>query len=199
MKILFVCSANICRSALAEVILRKKLQERGITDFDVDSAGLFDYAGEPRDEMMIQYAAKTGYELGGFLKQISQSLADPVELFICMEYFQLMVLQRFHVPCERWNCIRRFNDICFGDQSDLLDPSSDTDYMYHYVFKKNQEGCERLVVKFALCMDNKAVFDNRYMTKKYKSRKIVILYIINKNNKLFRFFFVLLQQNTDLS
>ena len=32
MKILFVCSANICRSALAEVILRKKLQEKGVTD-----------------------------------------------------------------------------------------------------------------------------------------------------------------------
>lgn len=147
MKILFVCSANICRSALAEVILRKKLQEHVVTDVDVDSAGLFDYAGEPRDETLIRLASKAGYELGGFSKQISQSLADSADLIICMEHFQLVVLQRFHVPYERWNCIRRFNDICFGEQSDLIDPSGDTDYMYNYVFEKIQSGCERLVVR----------------------------------------------------
>jgi len=40
MKILFICTANICRSALAEFILRKKLQESGLTSIKVESAGI---------------------------------------------------------------------------------------------------------------------------------------------------------------
>ena len=52
MKILFVCNANICRSALAEVVLKKKLQEKGLTDIEVESAGVHNYAGAPRDYMM---------------------------------------------------------------------------------------------------------------------------------------------------
>ena len=37
MKILFVCTANICRSALAEAILKKMLKEKGLTDIEVAS------------------------------------------------------------------------------------------------------------------------------------------------------------------
>ena len=65
MKILFVCSANICRSALAEVILKQKLQQKGLTDIVVESAGVHNYEGEPRDYMMASYAIKSGYDLGG--------------------------------------------------------------------------------------------------------------------------------------
>ena len=57
MKILFICSANICRSALAEVILRKKLREKGLADIEVDSAGVHNFAGEPRDYMMFSFNA----------------------------------------------------------------------------------------------------------------------------------------------
>ena len=145
MKILFVCSANICRSALAEVILRKKLQEHGVTDVDVDSAGLFDYAGEPRDETLIRLASKAGYELGGFSKQISQSLADSADLIICMEHFQLVELQRLYVPYERWGVIRLFNEICFGEQTNLIDPSGDTEHIYEYVLNRMEEGCTSLI------------------------------------------------------
>lgn len=75
MKILFVCTANIFRSALAEVILRKKLQEKGLTDIEVDSAGVHNYAGEPRDYMMCSYARKAGYEMGSVKnKPILQTL-----------------------------------------------------------------------------------------------------------------------------
>lgn len=42
-KVLFVCSANTCRSAVAESILR----EYGGDRYDVSSAGLFAHAGEP--------------------------------------------------------------------------------------------------------------------------------------------------------
>lgn len=140
MKILFVCSANICRSPLAEVILRKKLQEKGVTDIDVESAGIHNYEGEPRDYAMASYARKAGYELGGTAKHISKDMVDSADLIICMEKFQIVELQRRYVPYVRWNCIHRFNEICFDEQTDLIDPSGDTGYIYNYVFDKIREG-----------------------------------------------------------
>ena len=39
MNLLFVCSGNTCRSALAEALARKIAERRGIEDINVSSAG----------------------------------------------------------------------------------------------------------------------------------------------------------------
>ncbi len=36
MRILFVCTGNTCRSAMAEAIARRLAPERGLTDLEVD-------------------------------------------------------------------------------------------------------------------------------------------------------------------
>lgn len=62
-KILFVCLGNICRSPMAEEILRVKAREAGI-EVEVDSAGLIDYhEGELPDSRMRRQARIHGYEL----------------------------------------------------------------------------------------------------------------------------------------
>ncbi len=58
-KILTVCLGNICRSPMAQGILRKKISERGM-DIKVDSAGTADYhvneAPDPRSvETLLKY------------------------------------------------------------------------------------------------------------------------------------------------
>lgn len=49
LRILIVCSGNICRSPMAEVITRRLLEERGITDATVESGGTLGIEGQPAD------------------------------------------------------------------------------------------------------------------------------------------------------
>lgn len=46
MKIMFICTGNICRSAMAEGLLKKKLYDRKITTIDVCSSGLYASIGD---------------------------------------------------------------------------------------------------------------------------------------------------------
>lgn len=64
MRILFVCLGNICRSPLAEGILRHKARQRGIL-LEVDSAGFESFhIGDGADPRSMRVAAQNGIDLG---------------------------------------------------------------------------------------------------------------------------------------
>ena len=65
MKILFVCTANICRSPTAEGVFRKLVADGPLAGHvDVDSAGTHNYyVGEMPDTRAIEHAALRGYDL----------------------------------------------------------------------------------------------------------------------------------------
>src|SRR4051812_31019316 len=63
MKILMVCLGNICRSPLAEGILRSKL-ENIIPDVFIDSAGTIDFhQGSAPDDRSVAAAAAKGLDI----------------------------------------------------------------------------------------------------------------------------------------
>jgi protein-tyrosine phosphatase len=63
--ILFVCTANICRSPMAEGVFRKLVAEANCAaDFEIDSAGTHDYhVGKPPFDKAAECAKKRGYEI----------------------------------------------------------------------------------------------------------------------------------------
>ncbi len=64
MKILFVCTGNICRSPTAEGVLRAQLEAAGLIHVAVDSAGTHGYhVGEAPDSRSIRAAKKRGVAL----------------------------------------------------------------------------------------------------------------------------------------
>lgn len=63
MRILMVCLGNICRSPLAEGILRHKITQKGL-DWEVDSAGTSGYhEGERPDSRSIAVARSYGIDI----------------------------------------------------------------------------------------------------------------------------------------
>ena len=74
MKVLFVCTGNICRSPTAEGVLRAKARERGLQgQLHVASAGTHDYhVGEAPDPRTLKHASQRGYD---FSKQRARQVA----------------------------------------------------------------------------------------------------------------------------
>ncbi|MDZ7857660.1 low molecular weight protein-tyrosine-phosphatase [Sphaerotilus sp.] len=67
-RVLMVCTANICRSPTAEVILRHRVHRAGLHGrIVVDSAGTRTSrdAAHPPDPRSIAHAARRGYDLAG--------------------------------------------------------------------------------------------------------------------------------------
>ena len=65
MNVLFVCLGNICRSPMAEGLLKKKFEENDIEGF-VDSAGFESFTiNEAPDKRAVKVAKKFGVEVSG--------------------------------------------------------------------------------------------------------------------------------------
>ena len=87
-RVLMVCTGNICRSPTAEGVLRHKLAEAGMADrVEVESAGTVDYhAGSPPDHRAQQSALRRGYDLSRQrARQLRPSDFERYDLLLAMD------------------------------------------------------------------------------------------------------------------
>ena len=86
--ILFVCLGNICRSPLAEAILRQLVDAKTTTSqcIVVDSAGLGEWhQGELADPRMRAHAARRGIVITHRARRITDKDFDLFDLIIAMD------------------------------------------------------------------------------------------------------------------
>ena len=86
MKILIVCLGNICRSPMAEGILRKKISDKKL-NIQVDSAGTANYhVGEAPDSRAIRAAMHYGVDISHLRgRQFDQSDFDHFDRIYAMD------------------------------------------------------------------------------------------------------------------
>jgi protein-tyrosine phosphatase len=73
-RVVFVCSGNICRSPVAEKVFRSRLAEAGLADVvEVSSAGVGPWhAGEPMDSRAAATLRERGYDTRHTARQIDR-------------------------------------------------------------------------------------------------------------------------------
>lgn len=88
MKLLFVCTANICRSPTAEGVFRKLAANSPLAgDLEIDSAGTHDYHADAKpDARAIERARVRGYDLDHLrARQISPRDFDYFDFILAMD------------------------------------------------------------------------------------------------------------------
>ncbi len=121
--ILFVCAANICRSPMAEYLLKDLLRKDGATgnSIMVRSAGIGNTHGSDASDQAIQVLHERGLDISRHkARTINWEIVNGCDLVLCMSKDQESGLkQSFPEAQGKFHLITEF---C-GSQGDIEDPS----------------------------------------------------------------------------
>jgi protein-tyrosine phosphatase len=94
-RLLFVCSGNICRSPLAEAIFKAEAKAAGLsTRFEVDSAGTHGYhEGEPADPRTRRVGRKNSLDVDSVARPVRDEDFDAFDLIVAMDRGHLRELR----------------------------------------------------------------------------------------------------------
>lgn len=141
MKILMVCLGNICRSPLAEGIVRHLAEEKNL-DWEVASAGTGNWhVGQPADRRSIAVAKSYGYDIS---KQRAQHF-DPQML---VEYDHILVMDRNNLRDVLKLAVneeqRKKVSLFLTDNLEVTDPYYD-DQLFDPVWRTIEERAKKLI------------------------------------------------------
>ncbi|WP_070138477.1 low molecular weight protein-tyrosine-phosphatase [Crocinitomix algicola] len=144
MKVLMVCLGNICRSPIAEGILRAKVAEQHL-DIRTDSAGTAAYhVGNPPDSRMILTAKKNGYDISDLrARQFTVEDFDQFDLIFAMDqsnYNNILKLARNSNDEEKVRLM--LNETAPGANSEVPDPYYGGDQGFQHVIDLLEEAIE---------------------------------------------------------
>jgi protein-tyrosine phosphatase len=149
MKILMVCLGNICRSPMADGLLRKKVKDNGLSVF-VDSAGTANYhVGAKPDERMRSTAKKFGIDLEELrARQFSVTDFDAFDLIYAMDksnYSNILSLARNERDKQKVFLI--LNELHPGKDLEVPDPYYGGEMGFIEVYKMLDEATEIILNK----------------------------------------------------
>ena len=143
-RILFVCLGNICRSPLAEGILRRMARERNL-DFEIDSAGTGNWhTGEYPDPRAQQVGIEHGCAMTMRARQVRRSDFTEFDWIIAMDAENERDLRRWpgSVPAK----IRLARSFDPGaDSLEVPDPYTGTVPDFREVATMLEAACEGII------------------------------------------------------
>lgn len=149
MKIVFVCTGNMCRSPFAECVFRKMLEDEGVSSVDVSSVGTKDLRSADRDPEMVRIAAEFGFVLNGTTTYMTENNLGNADLILAMSKYHRDELTRV-VPYTHWNRIQLFNEYCSDEKAEVPDPHFQSEAVYRKSAEMIINGCKNLINKLKL-------------------------------------------------
>jgi protein-tyrosine phosphatase len=111
-KVLFVCTGNICRSPTAEGVFRQVVRDAGLDGrISTDSAGTHDYhVGEPPDGRSVRAAKSRGVDIADLrARKVRPADFEEFDLILAMDCGHFDQLVRM-APKDRRDRIKLFMD-----------------------------------------------------------------------------------------
>jgi protein-tyrosine phosphatase len=127
-RVLFVCLGNICRSPTAEGVMRKLVDDAGLTDaIEIDSAGTGSWhAGAKPDPRASAAARQAGYTLAGRARQVTGEDFDRFDMILAMDRHNVSELAGMApggAGTEKVRLLREFDPASAGQWNlDVPDP-----------------------------------------------------------------------------
>jgi protein-tyrosine phosphatase len=151
MKILMVCLGNICRSPIAEGILRHKLRVMKNEDVQTDSAGTSNFhVGEQPDSRMRMTAVKNGMDISDLrARQFVQSDFDEFDLIYAMDNANKMdILKLARNDADRAKLKLILDEIYPGENREVPDPYYGGDEGFQQVFDMLDDATDQLIARY---------------------------------------------------
>lgn len=146
-KVLFVCLGNICRSAMAEGVLKKKAKEQGLT-IEVDSAGTSSYhIGEAPDKRMQAKALEHDIDISNQrARQFTRNDFESFDYIFAMdESNKNNILRLANSEADR-NKVEMFLNYSYPNQNmSVPDPYYGGEQGFEDVYQLLNEACDRFL------------------------------------------------------
>jgi protein-tyrosine phosphatase len=154
-RVCLVCLGNICRSPMAEVILRDELDRAGLSGkVEVDSAGTGDWhLGEPMDPRARAELSRRGYDGSRHrARQFARSWFPRYDLVTTMDLSNLALLRKVAPDpeaAERTDLFLNFDPARDGQDREVPDPYNGGPEDYTLVFDLVQPAARGLAAQLA--------------------------------------------------
>lgn len=144
--ILFVCTGNICRSPVAEYLLRDELSRLHISNTAVKSAGLLELGPQPADPEMIEIGREHGVDLTAHRsRQISLEMVSEASVVFVMETRQKEKLSQFMPEYkDKILLLSLFDYVHYG--LNIHDPLGKNRQIFNYCFSRIYKTAQKLAL-----------------------------------------------------
>lgn len=156
-RVLLVCTGNVCRSPMAEGLLRKMLRDRAQHgEVVVESAGTFAAQGAPASTDAVDVAAASGVDLRGHVaRSLTARLVGRADLILTMEpEHGDRVLRAFPDAAGKTHLITTFGDP-LGDPLGIADPIGQGREVYDETFRSIEASLRGALPKIGAMIDEK--------------------------------------------
>lgn len=158
-KVLFVCTGNICRSPTAEGVFRRLVEEAGLGDrIAADSAGTHGYhVGEPPDPRSRQAAKARGVDLSGLrARKLAAADFTAFDHILALDHGHLVHLRRM-APAGATAAVALF----LPDGREVPDPYYGDGAQFEEVLDLCERGARALLDRIRRETQDRAAESNR--------------------------------------